>query len=310
MATDALTLAEVLSLDVFRRAEAEVVAGAAHLGRRVRWVHISEVPDIAYLLKGGELLLTTGVNLPADEGPLRAYVRELTEAGVAGLVIELGRRFSELPPPLIDEAAACELPVIALHREIRYVDVTEELHGAILGRQYERLRVAERLGRTFTDLVLRGAGVKSLLQSLATLVQRPVVLEDAAHQVVEYALVSRGDEDHVLSWDHHSRRGHGRGGVSPHRSRSEPTCVWVPIRVRGEWLGAVHVLETSCPLDDVGFIALDRAAAAVGTTLLSHRHADHLADRARDQLISDIVGGRLGSARDVQVRARALGAVR
>ena len=52
-----LTVAEILALDVVQRASPLVLAGAEHLDRPVRWVHISEQPDIADYLKGSELLL-------------------------------------------------------------------------------------------------------------------------------------------------------------------------------------------------------------------------------------------------------------
>ncbi len=53
-----LTVAEILRLDVVQRGRPEVVAGAENLDRPVRWVHISEQPDVAEYLMGGELLLS------------------------------------------------------------------------------------------------------------------------------------------------------------------------------------------------------------------------------------------------------------
>ena len=55
------TLADVLDLPALRRADPHVRAAADKLGRAVRWVHVSEVADIAHLLEGGEFILTTGI---------------------------------------------------------------------------------------------------------------------------------------------------------------------------------------------------------------------------------------------------------
>ena len=77
------TVAEVLALDVMRRGEPRVVAGTDRLGTLVRWVHAIELADAPRLLRGGELVLTTGIALP-DEGPLLdAYVAGLASVGVA-----------------------------------------------------------------------------------------------------------------------------------------------------------------------------------------------------------------------------------
>ena len=66
------TVREVLALDPVRHGAPRVVAGEAGLDQPVRWVHVTEVPDIATLLAGRELVLTTGIGLPADDAGLRA----------------------------------------------------------------------------------------------------------------------------------------------------------------------------------------------------------------------------------------------
>jgi purine catabolism regulator len=67
------------------------------------------------------------------------------------------------------------------------------------------------------------------------------------------------------------------------------------------------VIEIDRPTDDIDHLALDRAAAAVGLSLYSERHTEHVADHARGALISDIWQGRYGSAQEVLLRARGLG---
>ena len=56
-----LTLADVLELPVVRRALPEVIGGADALDRELRWAHVIEMADPSDLLKGGELVLTTGM---------------------------------------------------------------------------------------------------------------------------------------------------------------------------------------------------------------------------------------------------------
>ena len=56
-----LRLREVLELPVFRRSLAEVIAGGEGLDRELRWAHVIEMADPSDLLKGGELVLTTGI---------------------------------------------------------------------------------------------------------------------------------------------------------------------------------------------------------------------------------------------------------
>ena len=43
------TVSDVLALPVIRQGRPKVVAGSSGLDRRVRWVHVAEVADIAHL---------------------------------------------------------------------------------------------------------------------------------------------------------------------------------------------------------------------------------------------------------------------
>ncbi|MER5393633.1 PucR family transcriptional regulator ligand-binding domain-containing protein, partial [Saccharopolyspora sp. NPDC002686] len=74
------TVSEVLDLPVLRRGKPRVIAGASGLDGRVRWVHVAEIADIAALLSGGELVLTTGIALPEAPAELVRYVDELAAA--------------------------------------------------------------------------------------------------------------------------------------------------------------------------------------------------------------------------------------
>lgn len=84
------TIADVLALETVRRGNPRVVAGADRLDTRVRWVHVGEIADIAHLLRGGELVLTTGVALPEDPEKLADYIGDLAQVGASGLIVELG----------------------------------------------------------------------------------------------------------------------------------------------------------------------------------------------------------------------------
>src|SRR5262245_66351552 len=76
----------------------------------VRWVHISELPDPTPWLSGGELLLTTGIQLDSDERQ-REFVRLLSGRHLAGLGFGTGFDHAELPTATVEEAEQCTFPV-------------------------------------------------------------------------------------------------------------------------------------------------------------------------------------------------------
>jgi len=128
-----LTLRQVLDLDVVRRGGPHVVAGAGRLDVPVRWVHALELTDVGRLLRGGELVLSTGIALPESPSGLADYVASLAQVGVAGLAVELGRRYTgALPPALVAAAAARMVPLVELRHEVAFIEITEAVHARII----------------------------------------------------------------------------------------------------------------------------------------------------------------------------------
>jgi len=128
-----LTLREVLDLDVVRRGSPLVVAGAARLDVPVRWVHALELTDVGRLLRGGELVLSTGIALPDSASGLARYAASLADVGIAGLAVELGRRYTRaLPAALVAAAQERTLPLIELRREVAFIEITEAVHAQII----------------------------------------------------------------------------------------------------------------------------------------------------------------------------------
>jgi purine catabolism regulator len=151
----------------------------------VRWIHSSEVLEIAPLLRGGELLLTGGEMLAtASESEQRRYVRELAERQVAAVAIETGPRLPELPAPLLAEADALGFPVVELRRVVPFVGITEALNGELVNEQVTRLRYGGDLARALSAILGDGGGVQALLDELGTRTGTPVALFDRAGDLI------------------------------------------------------------------------------------------------------------------------------
>jgi PucR family transcriptional regulator, purine catabolism regulatory protein len=172
-----LVLDDVLRNPVFERTRPALLVGEDQVRRPIRWVHSTDVFEVASLLRGGELLLTTGLGLAgADAHRRRHYVRGLAEVGLGALALELGWTLSEVPPDMIDEAARHELPLIALRQVVPFVEITEAVNGAIVDSSIVGLRFADRLSHALSDALAHGADVDQLLELLSQLVKAPAML--------------------------------------------------------------------------------------------------------------------------------------
>src|ERR1700754_2225704 len=293
-----LSLADVLDLPVVRRALPEVVVGGDALEREIRWAHVIEMPDPDDLLKGGELVLTTGLGAGADPGHQEAWTASLVEQGMAALAIELGSSWREVPPPVVAGCARGGVPLIAFHRPVRFIEITEAVHGEVVNAQFALLARGEEIHRRFTELILRGRGVPEILAELCRAVGNPVVLEDAGGSLVYYVSGGHGDDLTLSAWaDVH--RAEARGELAE-------GVFAVDVRLHDSSWGRLVALSLENRLDDFDRVAVERAALAVAIDLMAQQHDEPLRARSRGAFLSDLADGRMEEA-DARRRADALG---
>src|SRR3954469_14053843 len=291
-----LSLADVLELPVVRRALPELITGS--VACELRWSHVIEMRDPDDLLKGGELVLTTGLGAGDEPAHQATWIKSLIEQGMAALAVELGTSWRSVPPVVVEACSVADVPVVAFHRAVRFIEITEAVHSAVLHAQFDLLRRGEEIHRRFTELILQGRGAPEILAELAAAVGNPVLLEDAAHALVYYVSGPPGDDLALSAWTD-ARRAEARG--------EEPEgMVAVDVRLMGSSWGRLIALALDKGLDAFDRVAVERAALAVAIDLLGQQHDEQLRARSRGAFLSDLADGRVEEA-DARGRAEALG---
>jgi purine catabolism regulator len=155
-----------------------LLAGTQHTSEPIRWVHASELEDPTPWLKGGELILTTGMGVGATPAKQRAYVKRLAAAGIAGLGFGLGFGHEKTPRSLITAAEAADLPLFEVPYPVPFIAITEAVFTRILAEQYDTLQRAVEAEHTLTRAVMEGKGVEGIADSLAAVTKGWVLLLD------------------------------------------------------------------------------------------------------------------------------------
>jgi len=292
------TVAEVLGLDAFAPGAPVVVVGGAALEVPVRWVHVSDSADVARLLEGGELLLSTGSGWPDDPRRLALFVTQLAAVGVAGIVLELGAHYRSVPAVLADAARSAGLALIVLHREVKFVTVTEAVHRRIIADQTAALQARDAVRTLFTGLALRGAPAEFIVEQVGLTLAAPVVLETVGHEVVVAHVGGAMETRTLRDWARRSRA----AAAAP----EQDGWAIVPVEARGirwGWLvalpGAAHLAGREA--------VLEQAATALALGRLADPGGEEWSRLGRRRVVDALIDGRFTSLAAAAARVDAAG---
>ena len=169
--------------DLLRELELEIVAGEGGLDHAVRWVHSSELEDPTPWLSGGELLLTTGLQL-GDAAQQRAYVLRLVQHGLAGLGFGVGFSHARAPEALLATAAEHDFPVFEVPYELPFIAITEKAFSQLVNEQYAVLRRALSAHERLERIVLSERGLDGVASGLGAMIGGPALIFDARGELL------------------------------------------------------------------------------------------------------------------------------
>ncbi len=280
-----------------------MLSGRERLDASVRWVHVGEVRDVAGLLEGGELILSTGLAMTGPAGDAVAYLDDLVAAGAVGLVVELGIRFPEVPPEVVERARSRGFPLVVLRARVRFVEVTEEVHRGIVAEQLEQVEFARAVHEEFTRLSLESADAASIVASTAARCGSSVVLEDVGRHVVAFAAVGRPARSLLADWERRSRATPPRDDTGVAGPEGWMTA---PVGVHGGRWGRLVVPDPQTTQTRLAMV-LERAAQALELGRMVERDRMGLELQAQGGLLGDLAGGRISDEGTALARAAALG---
>jgi PucR family transcriptional regulator, purine catabolism regulatory protein len=170
-----VTVAEILRLPGLDLAPS---AGSKGLNREIRWVHVSELEDPTPWLKGGELLLTTGMGVGRTPAKQRAYVERLAQARLAGLGFGLGFSHRRIPKAIQTAADRLAFPVFEVPYALPFIAITEAVFTRLVAEQYETLHRASEAQNAMTRAMLDDRGVDGIAEQVARAVKGWALLLD------------------------------------------------------------------------------------------------------------------------------------
>ena len=270
--------------------------GEAGLDEPVRWVHSSELLDPTPWLSGGEILLTTGMQL-TDADRQRAFVARLHDHGLAGIGVGTGFAHDTVPVTMVQEADARGFAIFEVPYELPFIAITERAFGHIVNEQYELLRRSISAQERLQRIVLSERGLPAIAGALAASLGGAVVVLDGRGEVIASHEFRRR-----LSGEQLALLGSDAGAIASSDPELAARTLVLDIAPTGQGVAAgppqawLVSVKDSGAHTDADRLLLQQGVTAVAFELLRLRVADTTARRlAGDVLVALARGDLAGS---------------
>ena len=292
-----------------------LAAGDGAAASAIRWVHITELLDPTPWLSGGELVLTTGIQLGTAREQ-REFVRRLKGNGLAGLGFGTGFDHDGLPEALLDEARELDFPLFEVPYRMPFIAITEKAFTQIVNEGYETLRRGAEIHRRLERLVLEERGLDEVTRALATATGGAVLVLDTRGEAIASSAPERDFPADALTAIRleAAARGDTRSGPATPFEPDHPAvagrALALPVVTRGgqipqAWLvatvgrqpgvddGATGAGAGTSTLDDFERLILQQAVTVVALELMRLRVARDTERRLAGDVLAEALTGRL-----------------
>jgi PucR family transcriptional regulator, purine catabolism regulatory protein len=294
----------------------EIAAGRVGARRDVTWpVTMRTRPPAFPALRGGEfaLISTEAMRLLDPKLTLASVLKSLAGHHASGVAI-----LGEVSFEAREVADELGLAVISLPPFTHLADLEQLVSRAIVDRRTELHQRSQEIYRQLTELAIEGRGIPAILDRLAHISGRTVVLEDqefhvskilASNAIESESLITllQENSDRVASWLE-------RAALS---SSDPPTFIFeladgiarvvAPIVVRDHILGYLSLVGRSEALGEMEELAASRGASACAIELVREKAVLEVEDRMQSDLLDALVTGSYPSIDIVRARADRLG---
>jgi PucR family transcriptional regulator, purine catabolism regulatory protein len=293
----------------------ELAVGENGADAPIRWVHISELPDPTPWLSGGELLLTTGIQLDSEKRQ-REFVRLLSGRHLAGLGFGTGFDHPRLPDGLVDEARRLDFAVFEVPYELPFIALTEKAFTRLVNEQYEVLQRGIAIHKRLERLVLEERGLDEVIRALAAAIGGAVCVLSARGETITSKTFRRELPPAAMEEVREEVRRRGvdtarspeGGDFAPDHAEIAGRSLVLPVSIRGRgapqaWLVAAR--DTG-GLGDFERLILQQAVTVVALELMRQRAMRDTERRLAGDVLAEALTGRLSEA-ELGTRLRPFG---
>ncbi|OLS58944.1 PucR family transcriptional regulator [Pseudomonas putida] len=189
-----LTVQDLIDIELLKL---EAVAGLGGTGRLITWAHTVDLPDPWRWVSPGDLVMTTGLGLPAGEEDQVAWLEQLVQSNPSALVMAPRPDAPALSQALLAAADRLLFPVLHASFELEFVKLSHHVIESVLQAQRERFNASERLFQTYAEALRKAPEMAGRLAILGEALGLDLGIEDAVGGDTLVATSSTGAARHI-----------------------------------------------------------------------------------------------------------------
>ncbi len=272
----------------------KLLAGEQGTDLPIRWVHVSELEDPTPWLKGGEVVLTTGMNVGTTAAKQRAYVQRMAEADLAGLGFGAGFSHQKVPKAMIDAAEKQGFPLFEVPYPVPFIAITEAVSTRVLAEQHDVLTRAVDAQHVLTRAVLEDQGVRGIADSLAQVIKGWAIVFDLHGMPLAATTKAAGDRARRIWEELRDSRPEGTGFSLTLVDAGDH--VWIqPVGAHGR-VEAFLVVGKSQALSPFDRIVAGHALSLLAIELSKDRAVADAQRRMQGDFFQELADGSLSAA--------------
>jgi PucR family transcriptional regulator, purine catabolism regulatory protein len=280
-----LTVSDILKRNHFDRIR--IIAGETGLGRIVKWVHVVEVIHIRKLLKGQELILSTGLSWKDQPNGCLLFIQQLIESNASGLCIEMDPYTSSIPNEVIEYANLHQFPIILFEKEVPFVEITQDIHTLLINKQYKLVSDLENYSQSLNKKLLLTEHYHEILQFLHNSLDLQVIFR--LHDQEIECVPELQSKDKVKL----------KKQIETKQLLASSYFAKVPIQLLGYENAELMILSENKILTEFDHLILDRTATALAQYLLRNLYVE---EKKRIQQVEWILDWLNGKHLDEQIK--------
>ncbi|MFC0274919.1 PucR family transcriptional regulator [Metabacillus herbersteinensis] len=298
--------------------EAKVIAGHVGLNRKVESIEISETPDVIDFLAENSLLLTTGYAFKDEPHALCDLISQINERPCAGIAIKLKRFIDKVPQEVIDLADLLEFPIIQIPESLTLGTVAHQLLSFIWDNQIEELFYATHVHKRFTNMMIKGYSLHSLIESLGSLLKCPVLLLDPIGDVTSFSHHFRTENMKMVM---ENVEEHFKNDIDKYRQKSEHTIdiqnthnIGIPIKMfQVKTMHPYPYLLIIFNPEKLPYpssqLAIEQASTVISFTLLKNEAISENSRMLENNFFASLVDGNISTKQEIIHRGKQHGLI-